>query len=64
MELITSLNLTRATGAYFNTRIGVAPDGPAVFTRDIGTEVIYALTVSGREWLPSDGQGRSLAHVL
>jgi hypothetical protein len=64
VELITSLkDLTRPTGAYFNARIGVAPDGSAVFTRDIGTEEIYARTVSGREWLPSDGQGRFLARV-
>jgi len=46
VELMTSLkDLTRATGTYFNTRIGVAPDGSAVFTRDTGTEEIYALTV-------------------
>jgi WD40-like Beta Propeller Repeat len=32
-------------GTIFNTRIGVAPDGSAVFTRDIGTQEIYALTV-------------------
>ncbi len=44
VELITSLkDLTRATGISFNTRIGVAPDGSAVFTRDIGSEEIYAL---------------------
>jgi hypothetical protein len=44
--MITSLkNLPRATGPDGNTQIGVAPDGSAVFTRDIGTQEIYALTV-------------------
>jgi hypothetical protein len=27
------------------TEVGVAPDGSPVFTRDIGTQEIYALTV-------------------
>jgi len=28
-----------------NTQISVAPDGSPVFTRDIGTQEIYTLTV-------------------
>jgi hypothetical protein len=46
VETITSLkNLRRGTGPAGNTEIGVAPDGSAVFTRNIGTQEIYALTV-------------------
>jgi eukaryotic-like serine/threonine-protein kinase len=46
IETITSLKgLHRATGPHGNTEISVAPDGSAVFTRDIGTQEIYALTV-------------------
>ncbi|MBZ5582658.1 MAG: serine/threonine-protein kinase [Acidobacteriia bacterium] len=46
IETITSLKgLHRATGPGGNTEIGVAPDGSPVFTRDIGTQEIYALTV-------------------
>jgi dipeptidyl aminopeptidase/acylaminoacyl peptidase len=46
VETITSLkDLPRATGPDGNTQISVAPDRSAVFTRDIGTEEIYALTV-------------------
>jgi Tol biopolymer transport system component len=46
IEGITSLKgLHRATGPAGNTEISVAPDGSAVFTRDIGTQEIYALTV-------------------
>jgi hypothetical protein len=46
VETITSLKgLHRATGPGGNTEIGVAPDGSPVFTRDIGTQEIYALTV-------------------
>ncbi len=46
VETITSLKeLPRAIGADGNTQINVAPDGSAVFTRDIGTQEIYALTV-------------------
>ena len=46
IETITSLKgLHRATGPGGNTEISVAPDGSAVFTRDIGTQEIYALTV-------------------
>jgi Tol biopolymer transport system component len=49
VEMITSLkDLPRATGPDGNTQISVAPDGSAVFTRDIGTQEIYALTV---KWL-------------
>jgi Tol biopolymer transport system component len=46
VEAITSLkNFIQATGPDGNTQIGVAPDGSPVFTRDIGTQEIYALTV-------------------
>jgi Tol biopolymer transport system component len=46
VETITSLKgLHRATGPAGNTEISVAPDGSPVFTRDIGTQEIYALTV-------------------
>jgi Tol biopolymer transport system component len=46
VETITSLKgLPRATDPGGNTQISVAPDGSAVFTRDIGTQEIYALTV-------------------
>lgn len=46
VETITSLKgLRRATGPSGNTEISVAPDGSPVFTRDIGTQEIYALTV-------------------
>ena len=46
VEVIVGLkDLPRATGPDFNTQISVAPDGSAVFTRDIGTQEIYALTV-------------------
>ncbi len=46
IETIASLKgLHRATGPAGNTEISVAPDGSAVFTRDIGTQEIYALTV-------------------
>ena len=49
IETITSLKgLSRAVGPGGNTDISVAPDGSAVFTRDIGTQEIYALTV---KWL-------------
>ena len=47
VEMITSLkDLPRATDASGFTQISVAPDGSAVFTRDIGTQEIYALTVN------------------
>ncbi len=46
VETITSLkDLPRASWPDGNTQISVAPDGSAVFTRDIGTQEIYALTV-------------------
>jgi hypothetical protein len=46
VETITGLKgLLRATGPGGNTEISVAPDGSPVFTRDIGTQEIYALTV-------------------
>jgi DNA-binding beta-propeller fold protein YncE len=46
VETITSLkNLHRGTGPVGNTEIGVAPDGSVVFTRNTGTQEIYALTV-------------------
>jgi hypothetical protein len=46
VETITSLKeLPRATGPDGGTQISVAPDGSPVFTRDIGTQEIYALTV-------------------
>jgi len=38
-------NLPRVIGPDGNTQISVAPDGSPVFTRDIGTQEIYALTV-------------------
>jgi hypothetical protein len=40
-----SKDLPRATGADGNTQINVAPDDSAIFTRDIGTQEIYALTL-------------------
>lgn len=46
VEMITSLKgLHRATGPSGNTEISVTPDGSPVFTRDIGTQEIYSLTV-------------------
>ncbi len=46
LETIASLkDLPRAIGPDSNTQISVTPDGSAVFTRDIGTQEIYALTV-------------------
>ena len=46
VETTTSLKrLHRAVGPGGNTELSVAPDGSAVFTRDIGTQEIYALTV-------------------
>ena len=46
VEAITSLkDLPRALGMDGNTQVSVAPDGTPVFTRDIGTQEIYALTV-------------------
>ncbi|MGB6688030.1 MAG: WD40 repeat domain-containing serine/threonine protein kinase [Terracidiphilus sp.] len=46
VESITSLKgLTLANGPGGNVQFGVAPDGSPVFTRDTGTEEIFALTV-------------------
>lgn len=46
VELITSLKgVRRAIGPTGNTEISVAPDGSPVFTRDIGSQEIYALSV-------------------
>ena len=46
VEVISSLKgLPRATGPGGNTEISVTPDGSAVFTRNTGTQEIYALTV-------------------
>jgi dipeptidyl aminopeptidase/acylaminoacyl peptidase len=46
VETIASLKgLHRATGPRGNTAISVAPDGSPVFTRNTGTQEIYALTV-------------------
>ena len=46
VETITTLkSLRQASGPDGNTQISVAPDGSPVFTRDIGTQEIYALTV-------------------
>ena len=46
VENIASLkDLRRALGPDGNTQISVAPDGSAIFTRDIGTQEIYALTL-------------------
>jgi hypothetical protein len=46
VETITSLkDLRQTTGPDGNTQISVAPDGSPVFTRDIGTQEIYALTL-------------------
>jgi DNA-binding winged helix-turn-helix (wHTH) protein/Tol biopolymer transport system component len=46
VETIASLrDLRRALGPDGNSQISVAPDGSAIFTRDIGTQEIYALTL-------------------
>lgn len=46
IETVASLKgLHRATGPGGNTEISVAPDGSPVFTRDIGSQEIYALTL-------------------
>jgi Tol biopolymer transport system component/DNA-binding winged helix-turn-helix (wHTH) protein len=46
IENIANLkDLRRALGPDGNTQISVAPDGSAIFTRDIGTQEIYALTL-------------------
>jgi DNA-binding winged helix-turn-helix (wHTH) protein/Tol biopolymer transport system component len=46
VETIASLkDLRRALGPDGNTQISVAPDGSAIFTRDVGSQEIYALTL-------------------
>jgi hypothetical protein len=47
IETIASLkNLRRVLDPFVgNTQIDVAPDGSPVFSRDIGTQEIYALSV-------------------
>ena len=46
VETITSLKgLTLALGPAANTQFGVAPDGSPIFTRDTGTQEIFALSV-------------------
>src|SRR6516162_7900560 len=46
VETIASLkDLRRALSPDGNTQISVAPDGSAIFTRDVGTQEIYALTL-------------------
>jgi serine/threonine protein kinase/Tol biopolymer transport system component len=46
VETIASLkDLRQAPGPNGNTQIGVAPDGSPVFSRDIGMQEVYALTL-------------------
>jgi hypothetical protein len=46
IEFLTSWkNLRPEIRPSGSTQISVAPDGSPVFTRDLGTEEIYALTV-------------------
>jgi hypothetical protein len=47
VETITSLKDLRRVADWEdnNTQVSVAPNGSAVFTRDTGTQEIYALTV-------------------
>jgi hypothetical protein len=46
LETITSLkNLHTVDDPYESTEINVAPDGSALFTRDVGTQEVYALSV-------------------
>jgi eukaryotic-like serine/threonine-protein kinase len=46
VETITSLKgLHRVDDSVEGTQVSVAPDGSPIFTRDIGTQEIYALTV-------------------
>jgi len=46
VEILGSLKeLRQAAGPDGNTQISVAPDGSPIFTRDIGTQEIYALTL-------------------
>jgi Tol biopolymer transport system component/DNA-binding winged helix-turn-helix (wHTH) protein len=49
VETIASLKeLRRAVGPDENTQISVAPDASAIFTRDVGTQEIYALKLKWR----------------
>jgi hypothetical protein len=47
VETITSLKDLRRVADWQqrNTQISVAPDGSAVFTRDVGTQEVYALSL-------------------
>ena len=46
IETIASLkDMRQAPGPNGNTQIGVAPDGSPIFSRDIGTQEVYALTL-------------------
>jgi hypothetical protein len=46
VETIASLKgLRRVVDVNVGTEINVAPDGSALFTRDVGTQEIYALDV-------------------
>jgi hypothetical protein len=46
LETLSSLkDLPRAAEPDDNTQSGVAPDGHALFTRNIDTQEIYALTM-------------------
>ena len=44
-ELASLKDLRRVVDFYFGTQVNVSPDGSALFTRDIGTQEIYALNV-------------------
>jgi eukaryotic-like serine/threonine-protein kinase len=46
VEMIANLrDLLRVVDTYFGTNVNVSPDGSALFTRDLGTQEIYALNV-------------------
>ncbi len=45
LEAMASLKDLRQAPPNGNTQIGVAPDGSPIFSRDIGTQEVYALTV-------------------
>jgi len=46
VETITSLkNLRMVDDPYTSAQVSVAPDGSSLFTRDTGTQEIYALSV-------------------
>lgn len=44
-DITTLKSFRRAEDEYLGTWLGVAPDGSPAFTRDIGTQEIYALDV-------------------